>query len=83
MPRETRAYRLSSVRKAQFRLSTESAREVKSAVETYGLSVSGGTMLVKRIRLGGLERECALCPTGTQWATHTEAGATEDLRGAS
>ena len=45
---------------AEFRLSTAHAKELKQAVEVWGLSNSGLGMLLRRVSFNALERDIVL-----------------------
>ncbi len=59
-PAETGEYRLPEVVEAEFRLSTAHAKELKQAVEVWGLSNSGLGMLLRRVSFNALERDIVL-----------------------
>ncbi|MCP5152938.1 MAG: hypothetical protein H6983_02145 [Ectothiorhodospiraceae bacterium] len=59
-PADVSGYRFPSETRAVFQFSDERHAEIAAAVDTWGLSQQGGTMLIKRIRVGGLERDVSL-----------------------
>jgi radical SAM superfamily enzyme YgiQ (UPF0313 family) len=54
---DPRPYRLDAPALAVFRLDAERADEIAAAIDTWTLSPQGQTMLLKRVRVGGFERD--------------------------
>jgi len=63
-PSNSDAYRFASPTGVVFRFSEDKRMEVAAAVDTWGLTVHGSSMLMKRLRIGGLERDLSLVAAG-------------------